>query len=106
MGPLDPVTHGGSGAEGPEVHTFTGRKFEDVGTYLYGRRMHETMVLHQQPDVPPHILEYGEIRRAANKVVFSTMPQEVERAVARSCPAFRPLPRDPAPSRSLVCPVL
>jgi dihydrofolate reductase len=71
----------GRGAEDPEVHTFIGRRFSNVGTYLYGRRMYETMVfwetVHQQPDVPPHILEYGEIWRAANKVVYSRTLQDV-----------------------------
>ena len=71
----------GRGAEDPEVHTFIGRRFRDVGTYLYGRRMYEIMVfwetVHQQPDVPPHILEYSEIWRAADKVVYSTTLQEV-----------------------------
>ena len=34
----------GTGAEDPEVHTFIGDVFRHVGTFLYGRRMYETMV--------------------------------------------------------------
>ncbi len=33
----------GAGAEVPEVHTFIGDVFRDVRTFLYGRRMYETM---------------------------------------------------------------
>jgi hypothetical protein len=53
----------GTGAEDPEVHTFIGDVFRPVGTYLYGRRMYETMVFWRprtprdratEPDLPPH----------------------------------------------------
>lgn len=68
-------------AEDAEAHAFIGRRFEGVGTYLYGRRMYEVMVawetMHLQEGVPPHILEYGEIWRAADKVVYSTTLEEV-----------------------------
>ena len=71
----------GSSSDDPEVHSFIGEAFRHVGTYLYGRRMYETMVfwetVHQQPDVPAHILEYGEIWRSANKIVYSTTLKEV-----------------------------
>ena len=50
----------GRGAEDEEVHTFIGDLFRPVGTYLYGRRMYETMVFwetaHTEPDAPPHIV--------------------------------------------------
>ncbi|MFC7430054.1 MULTISPECIES: dihydrofolate reductase family protein [unclassified Agrococcus] len=71
----------GRGAEDEEVHTYVGDLFRDVGTYLYGRRMYETMVfwetVHLQADVPQHILDYGRDWRAAEKVVYSTTLQEV-----------------------------
>ena len=35
---------GWGAADDEEVHTFIGDTFRDVGTYLYGRRMYETMV--------------------------------------------------------------
>ncbi|MFE6996857.1 dihydrofolate reductase family protein [Microbacterium sp. NPDC057659] len=66
----------GRSAEDPEVHTFVNDLFRPVGTYLYGRRMYETMVfwetVEQGPDVPAHILQYAEDWRAAQKVVYST----------------------------------
>lgn len=66
----------GRGAEDEEVHTFIGDTFRHIGTYLYGRRMYETMVFWEtvdtQPDVPPHILQYAKDWKAAQKVVYST----------------------------------
>ncbi|XHL86485.1 hypothetical protein PW683_02485 [Streptomyces niveus] len=53
----------GTGAEDQEVHTFVNDLFRPVGTYLYGRRMYETMVYwesaHTEPDQPPHIFQYA-----------------------------------------------
>ena len=66
----------GRGPEDPEVHAFIGDVFRDVGTFLYGRRMYETMVFwetaHALPDVPPHVLQYARDWQAAEKVVYST----------------------------------
>ncbi|REJ03880.1 deaminase [Microbacterium bovistercoris] len=66
----------GRAADDPEVHTFVNDLFRPVGTYLYGRRMYETMVYWETvepgPEVPPHILQYAEDWRAAQKVVYST----------------------------------
>ena len=66
----------GTGADDPEVHTFVGDVFRSVGTYLYGRRMYETMVFwetaHTDPDAPPHILQYARDWQAAEKIVYST----------------------------------
>ena len=53
----------GTGADDEEVHTFIGDVFRPVRTFLYGRRMYETMVFwetaHTEPDQPPHILQYA-----------------------------------------------
>jgi dihydrofolate reductase len=66
----------GAGAEVPEVHAFIGDVFRSVGTYLYGRRMYETMVFwetaHTDPDAPPHVLQYARDWQAAEKIVYST----------------------------------
>ncbi|MGY1809209.1 dihydrofolate reductase family protein [Blastococcus sp. SYSU D00669] len=79
----------GKGAEDPEVHTLIGDVFRHIGTFLYGRRMYETMVfwetaqmvfwetVHEGPGVPPHILEYSRDWRAADEVVYSTTPESV-----------------------------
>lgn len=69
----------GAGAEVEEVHRFIGDTFRGVRTFLYGRRMYETMVFwetaHEDPDAPPHILEYARDWQAAEKVVYSTTLQ-------------------------------
>jgi hypothetical protein len=71
----------GTGAEVEEVHTFIDDLFRPVRTYLYGRRMYETMVFwetaHADPDAPPHIVEYARGWQAAEKVVYSTTLESV-----------------------------
>src|SRR5215469_884638 len=46
-----------------------------VGTYLYGRRMYQTMLYwetaHTLPDQPPSVREFTRIWQAADKIVFS-----------------------------------
>ncbi|WP_182348065.1 dihydrofolate reductase family protein [Tomitella gaofuii] len=68
-------------AEDPEVHRFINDLFRPVGTFLYGRRMYETMVFwetaHTTPGLPPHILQYADDWRAAEKVVYSTTLEAV-----------------------------
>lgn len=69
----------------PEIHSFINELERDVGTYLYGRRMYETMAVWQtldaddvepRPDYWREALEYGELWRAADKVVYSrTLPE-------------------------------
>jgi dihydrofolate reductase len=57
-----------------EVHTFVNDLERGVGTYLYGRRMYDTMVYWENPqiaDQPPFIRDYAEIWQAADKVVYS-----------------------------------
>jgi dihydrofolate reductase len=67
------------GAPDEEVHTFINDLERQVGTYLYGRRMYETMVywetVHTLPDQPPAVAEFVRIWHAADKVVYSkTLP--------------------------------
>jgi dihydrofolate reductase len=58
-----------------EVHAFVNDLERSVGTYLYGRRMYETLAVWQtlggagEPDV---INDFADLWRAADKVVFST----------------------------------
>ena len=84
----------GTGADDPEVHTFVGDLFRPVGTYLYGRRMYETMVFwetaHAEPDAPPHIVQYARDWQAAEKVVFSTTLESVSSARTRIERTFDP----------------
>jgi dihydrofolate reductase len=84
----------GTGADDQEVHTFVGDLFRPVGTYLYGRRMYETMVYwetaHTQPDQPPHILQYARDWQAAEKVVYSTTLERVSSERTRIERSFDP----------------
>jgi dihydrofolate reductase len=56
------------------MHAFVNDMERPIGTYLYGRRMYETMAVWETMDLagqPPHIRDYAEIWRAADKVVYS-----------------------------------
>jgi dihydrofolate reductase len=56
-----------------QVHAFVNDLERPVGTYLYGRRMYETMVAWEtMADPAPVMRDYAEIWRAADKIVFST----------------------------------
>ena len=61
--------------EDEEVHSYITALASSVGTYLYGRRMYETMVYwetaHTIPDQPQFVLEWARQWRAADKVVYS-----------------------------------
>ncbi|WP_454043925.1 dihydrofolate reductase family protein [Cellulosimicrobium sp. Marseille-Q8652] len=84
----------GVGAEVPEVHTFIGDLFRPVRTFLYGRRMYETMVFwetaHEDPDAPPHIVQYARDWQAADKIVFSTTLESVSSERTRIERTFDP----------------
>ena len=58
-----------------EVHAFVNDQEREVGTYLYGRRMYDTMRFWQDPpdlaDEPPVFQDYAQIWQAADKVVYS-----------------------------------
>lgn len=64
------------GALDPELHDFISDQSRDVGTYLYGRRMYETMSFWEtaldDPDAPAFVRTYAEVWQAATKVVYST----------------------------------
>jgi dihydrofolate reductase len=70
-----------------DVHAFANDLERPIGTHLYGRRMYETMVFwetaHDLPDPPAYILEFAEIWRAADKVVYSKTLEEASSARTR-----------------------
>ena len=70
-----------------EVHAFVNDLERPVGTYLYGRRMYEVMTywenLRAPTDEPAVMLDYAEIWRAADKVVYSTTLDSVATARTR-----------------------
>ena len=62
-----------------EVHAFVNDLERPIGTYLYGRRMYETMVFWETAgladDHPEVVRDFGSIWRSAEKIVFSkTLP--------------------------------
>jgi dihydrofolate reductase len=62
-------------APGEEVHAFVNDLERPAGTYLYGRRMYETMVVWETMDVAdqsPAMKDFAQLWRAADKVVYST----------------------------------
>ncbi len=70
-----------------EVHTFVNDLERPVGTYLYGRRMYETMVYwetaHNLPDQVPAGQEFAKIWQAAEKIVYSSTLGDVSSAKTR-----------------------
>jgi dihydrofolate reductase len=67
-----------------EVHAFINDLEGSVGTYLYGRRMYETMVAWESiSDERPYIRDYAEIWRAAEKIVYSRTLESVSSARTR-----------------------
>jgi dihydrofolate reductase len=68
-------------APDPEVHAYVNELERPIGTYLYGRRMYETMVFWQDVDAgvdqAAETRDFAEIWRAAEKVVYSRTLQKV-----------------------------
>ncbi len=58
-----------------EVHAFINELLRPVGTHLYGRRMYEVMRVWETPealpDATPAMLEFADVWRPADKVVYS-----------------------------------
>ncbi len=65
-----------------EVHQFVNDRDRSIGTYLYGRRMWETMKVWGEDDwlagEPDVVQDYAQLWRDAEKVVFSTTLPPVE----------------------------
>lgn len=82
------------GADDEEVHTFIGEHFRGIRTFLYGRRMYETMVFWEtadaEPDAPPFIVDYARDWQAAEKIVYSTTLESVSSAKTRIERRFDP----------------
>jgi dihydrofolate reductase len=75
-----------------EVHAFVNELERPIGTYLYGRRMYETMVYWEtaghDPAEPPVFRDYAAVWRDADKIVFSRSLSEVGSARTRIEPDF------------------
>jgi dihydrofolate reductase len=81
-------------APGEEVHAFVNELERPVGTYLYGRRMYETMVFWENaPDPvgqPTVEHEFAEIWQSADKIVYSRTLKTVSSARTRLEREFDP----------------
>jgi dihydrofolate reductase len=70
-----------------EVHAFINDLERPIGTYLYGRRMYETMVGWETDptlaDQSPLMRDFAQIWQAANKVVYSKRLEAVSTARTR-----------------------
>jgi dihydrofolate reductase len=80
--------------ENEEVHSYINALASPVGTYLYGRRMYETMVYWETaqtiPDQPQFVLEFARQWQAADKVVYSRTLAEQRSARTRIEREFDP----------------
>jgi dihydrofolate reductase len=75
-----------------EVHAFVNDLERPVGTYLYGRRMYETMAYWEtDDDRPPVYQDYAQIWRAAEKIVYSRTLQSVSSERTRIEREFDPV---------------
>lgn len=69
-----------------EVHAFVNDLERPIGTYLYGRRMYETLMVWETMgtgDEPPVIRDYAQIWQAAEKIVYSRTLETVSSARTR-----------------------
>jgi dihydrofolate reductase len=77
-----------------EVHAFINELERPIATYLYGRRMYETMVYWEtvttSGDQPAAVRDFAEIWRAAEKLVYSRTLQTVSSARTRIERDFNP----------------
>jgi dihydrofolate reductase len=77
-----------------EVYAFINSREKRIGTYLFGRKMYETMAVWETPDVLGHLpaaaLEYAPIWQAAEKIVYSTTLPTVSTAKTRLVRRFEP----------------
>jgi dihydrofolate reductase len=76
-----------------EVHAFVNELERPIGTYLYGRRMYETMVFWETASTdgePAAFRDYAELWRAADKIVYSRTLEEVSSARTRLEREFDP----------------
>jgi dihydrofolate reductase len=77
-----------------ELHRFVNDLERPVGTYLYGRRMYETMVYwetaHALADATTTSLDFAAIWQGADKIVYSTSLEAVSSAATRLERSFEP----------------
>ena len=77
-----------------EVSAFINDLHRPIGTYLYGRKNYETMTIWETPDVipgrTPAMMSFGQIWRAADKIVYSKSLETVSTPKTRLEREFNP----------------
>jgi dihydrofolate reductase len=77
-----------------EVHAFINDVLRPLGTYLYGRKMYQTMAVWETPDVipvrTPVILDFARIWQGADKIVYSKSLETVSTRKTRLEREFDP----------------
>jgi len=77
-----------------EVHRFINDLERSVGTYLFGRRMYEVMAVWDDPAAlasgPAYVRDFGELWRAADKIVYSTTLDDARTGKTRIERGFDP----------------
>ncbi len=77
-----------------DVHAFINDLERPIGTYLYGRRLYETMAYWEtaaaQPNQSPVGLDYAKLWQAADKIVYSTTLEAARSARTRIERTFDP----------------
>jgi dihydrofolate reductase len=77
-----------------EVHASVNELERTVGTYLFGRRMYETMLYWERPpdlaEQPPYVQDFATIWQAADKIVYSRTLETASSARTRIERKFDP----------------
>lgn len=80
--------------EDPEVHAYVNELASTVGTYLYGRKMYETMLFWEtfdpSPDQPQVARDWARQWQATEKIVYSRSLKDVSSARTRLEREFDP----------------
>jgi dihydrofolate reductase len=77
-----------------EVHAYINSRESQIGTYLFGRKVYESVAVWESPDVLPGLtptaLEFAPIWQAAEKIVYSTTLPRLTTARTRLERRFEP----------------
>jgi dihydrofolate reductase len=77
-----------------EVHAFVNDREREIGTYLYGRRLYETMAVWElEPALAEHspeMADYADLWKRADKIVYSTTLDDAPTTRTRLARSFDP----------------
>lgn len=77
-----------------EVHAYVNDREREIGTYLYGRNLYETMAVWETDpslaDHSPEMADYADLWKRADKIVYSTTLEAVTTTRTRLANRFDP----------------